>query len=397
MGIDINDIRNYKSCQKKLYEIHVCMPPKNTVVINSLEQADVVKMLNGKTYFTVDDLERMQKNGDGRFNIISQAVNSNKAYLVSDKTPFVLCGTKGELSTISADMLAQTYTFLQNNQPYLISRQSLSQRMRQDGLLDWTLIRVSQQAIRGQNMACFVPIAQKGQIQTSWGAVLNINGAGVSHGKGDFIVCSKLPNGQPNLADRWVVNGEIFATTYNNQGWNDCLKHLGIKNFTIDMLPNLVNIKSVVQENSKAYKATEDAMASLGFKESWSKLNTIPQFKSHPERFYAVLQILNRYKNQHKDINWDLDDYRFIYEIDEDEPIFNIQLSAKSGTMFIVVLEYRYNVNKYYFYGWYGTTNIDPCERYLSGTSLDALYSSFCKAVNDMKDFNRHGKSYYEG
>lgn len=92
-SVDFNNPANYKNCSKKLYEIYVCMPPKNTVVINKLEQADVVKMLNGKTYFTVDELERMQKNGDGRFNIISQAVNSGKAYLVSEKNPFVLCGT----------------------------------------------------------------------------------------------------------------------------------------------------------------------------------------------------------------------------------------------------------------------------------------------------------------
>lgn len=239
-NVDFNNPANYKNCSKKLYEIHVCMPPKNTVVINSLEQADVVKMLNGKTYFTVDELEHMQKNGDGRFNIISQAVNSGRAYLVSDKTPFVLCGTNGELWTISPDKLAQTYTFLQNNQPYPINQQSLSRRVRKDGILDWTAVRVSQQAIRGQNMACFVPSSQKGQIQTSWGAVLNLNGVGVSHGKGDFVVCAKLPNGQPNLADRWVVNGEIFAATYNNQGWNDCLKSSSVKNITIDTLPKLV-------------------------------------------------------------------------------------------------------------------------------------------------------------
>ena len=29
----------------------------------------------------------------------------------------------------------------------------------------------------------------------------------ISHGKGDFIVCDKLPDGQPDLNNRWVVNG----------------------------------------------------------------------------------------------------------------------------------------------------------------------------------------------
>ena len=238
--IDFNNPSSYRNCSKKIYEIYVCMPPKNTVVINNLEQADVVKMLNGKTYFTVDDLERMQKNGDERFNIISQAVNSGKAYLVSEKTPFVLCGTVGEMWTIKADKLAGTYNFLQGNQPYQINQQSLNQRLRKDGLLDWTLVRVSQKATQGKNMACFVPSSQKGQIRTSRGAVLSINGVGVAHGKGDFVVCTKLPNGKPNLGDRWIVNGEIFATTYNNQGWTDCLKSSSAKSITIDSLPKLV-------------------------------------------------------------------------------------------------------------------------------------------------------------
>lgn len=391
--VEINNPNSYKKCSKKSYEVYVCMPPKGTVIINKLEQADVVKALNGKTYFTVEDLNKMQKNGDARFNIISQVVNSGRAYLVSDKTPFVLCGTVGEMWTISADKLASTYTFLQGGQPVSINQQTLNQRLLKDGLLNWTLIRISSQATMGQNMACFVPTAQKCQIQTSWGAVLNVNGAGVKHGKGDFIVCSMTPDRKPNLADRWVVNGEIFATTYNNQGWTDCIAASStIKNITIADLPNLLN-RPIIGDN-KAYNATLDAMIALGFKDSWIKLNTIPQFKSHPERFFAVLQILNRYKNQHKDVGWKLDDYRFI---DEDSPIFNIQLDAKSRIVCSIVLEYRYNVNRYYFYGWYGTLNNDPCECYLSGNSLDALYSSFCKAVNDMKESNRHGDFYFDG
>lgn len=238
--VDIDNPSSYKNCAKKQYEIYVCMPPKGTVVINSLEQADVVKMLNGKTYFTVDDLKRMRKNGDGRFNIIYQAVSIGKAYLVCEKTPFILCGTKGELCTISPVELARNYTFLQSNQPYPINQQSLNQRMRKDGLLDWNLVRTSQRAIQDQDMACFVPSSQKGQIKTLWGRVQSINVVGVSHGKGDFVVCSKLPNGEPNLDDMLVVNGEVFAATYNNKGWTDCLKQSGIRNITIDSLPKLV-------------------------------------------------------------------------------------------------------------------------------------------------------------
>lgn len=243
--VDWDNPASYKNCSKKSYDIYVCMPPKNTVVINKLEQADAVRQLGGKTYFTVNEIDKLSKSNQQMFSILLQLVSQGKAYAVTDAMPFVLCGTVGEMWTIDANKLAQTYTFLQNNQPYQITNQSLNQRVRKDGLLDWTSIRVSPRATQGQNMACFVPVAQKGQIQTSWGAVLNINGAGVSHGKGDFVVCAKLPNGKPNLADRWVVNGEIFATTYNNQGWADCLKQSGIKNITIGDLPKLVPQQTV--------------------------------------------------------------------------------------------------------------------------------------------------------
>lgn len=237
--IDINNPSSYKNCSKKQYEIYVCMPPKNTIVINKLEQADVVKALGGKTYFTVEQIEKMQKSNPPMLAQLQQLVAQGRAYAVTDATPFVLCGTVGEMWTIKADKLAGTYNFLQGGQPLAINQQTLNQRLH-GKYLDWTLIRTSPQATAGQNMACFVPSSQKGQIQTSWGAVLNINGVGVSHGKGDFIVCAKLPNGQPNLGDRWVVNGEIFATTYNNQGWTDCLNQSSIKNITIDSLPRLV-------------------------------------------------------------------------------------------------------------------------------------------------------------
>lgn len=47
-----NNPQNYKPCKKKQYEIWVCKPPKNTVVINKLEQADAVQYAGGHTFFT---------------------------------------------------------------------------------------------------------------------------------------------------------------------------------------------------------------------------------------------------------------------------------------------------------------------------------------------------------
>lgn len=99
MGVQVNidDSRSYKNCAKKQYEIYVCMPPKNTIVINKLEQADIVKQLRGRTYFTVDDIKRLQVQNPAMITTLQQLVGQGRAYAVTDATPFVLCGTVGEL------------------------------------------------------------------------------------------------------------------------------------------------------------------------------------------------------------------------------------------------------------------------------------------------------------
>lgn len=291
--VDIDNPSSYKNCAKKQYEIYVCMPPKNTIVINKLEQADVVKALGGKTYFTVEQIEKMQKYNPPMLAQLQQLVSQGRAYAVTDATPFVLCGTVGEMWTIKADKLANTYNFLQGGQPLAINQQTLNQRLH-GKYLDWTLIRTSSQATAGQNMACFVPSSQKGQISTSWGSALNYNGVGVKHGKGDFIVCAKLPNGKPNLGDRWVVNGEIFATTYNNQGWTDCLSPS--KNITIADLPKLISSedksgKLTLEEYNALYGAVNGGSKHTDyFFNNLAPRQPMPVYTQHKNAYKAELK-----------------------------------------------------------------------------------------------------------
>ena len=243
---DYNSPMRYKPCRKKQYDIHVCMPPEGTIVFNKLEQADIVKYLNGKDYFTLSDLDKLKREDSNKLSIIMQAVSNGEAYQVSKQIPFVLGGTKGELWGIAPNSLAEKYFFLVNNQPITISQQTLNQRM-SNGVLNWTVVRTKPSNI--PYFACFVPVNQKGQIKTSYGSNLDLNGSCTSHGKGDFVVCSSLPNGLPNLNDRWVVNGEIFAQTYNNQGWQDCLSKNSVTVNTVNIndLPNL--IENVISED----------------------------------------------------------------------------------------------------------------------------------------------------
>lgn len=224
MKVNYDEPRNYKHCNKKLYTISVSLPPKGTVVINKLEQAAVARALRGKTFFTPSELQKLKNERNNIFNTIMLAVNNNQAYVTNDNTPFVMCGTVGEFWAIDFNRMAQTYNFLYKGKPVEITNQTAKEKWK-GHILTWVDVQVSKRAIQGENMACFVPLEQKGYIQTSWGTLLEINADGVSHGKGDFVICTKRPDGQPDLNDRWVVNGEIFATTYDNRGWKDCLEH----------------------------------------------------------------------------------------------------------------------------------------------------------------------------
>lgn len=89
---DYNSPMRYKPCRKKQYDIHVCMPPEGTIVFNKLEQADIVKYLNGKDYFTLSDLDKLKREDSNKLSIIMQAVSNGEAYQVSKQIPFVLGG-----------------------------------------------------------------------------------------------------------------------------------------------------------------------------------------------------------------------------------------------------------------------------------------------------------------
>lgn len=239
------DISSYKKCRKKQYDIHVCMPPKGTIVVNKFEQAKAYASLAGKTgkFPGWCNKETYEKNPQLK-QYLAGLVQSGQAYLVSDKVPFVLCGTQNEYWCIDPQKLAAKYSFLENNQPVAINQQSLDKRLKQ-GVLDWTAVRVKPDG--SEAFACFVPYKTKGQVQTAWGAVLNINDpSSHCHGKGDFVIAQNVC-GKPNLGDIYVVAGDIFATTYNNQGWTNCLDQRAINsaNITIDRLPKFISTSVV--------------------------------------------------------------------------------------------------------------------------------------------------------
>ena len=195
------------------------MPPKGTVVINKIRASYEVKMLGGKTYFTVDDLEKIKVQNPQLYGTIQQLIERTACCVVSDVNPFVISGTLGELFVIDPQQLANQYAFMSGNGIERINQQSLNRRLNKDGYMTWTNI----QTLPDNTVAwaCHVPISKKGEIPANAGKVytgcMPINQEGVSHGKGDFVIALDTM-GRPDLQRRYVLNGDIFATTYNNQG-----------------------------------------------------------------------------------------------------------------------------------------------------------------------------------
>lgn len=218
-----NDVNNYKPCRKKQYEIWACMPPAGTIVVNKLEQPEAVKMLGKKTYFTGKDLTMLQQRNPSAIAQLQGMVQRGMVYCTK-AGDMVLSGTRGELWVTSKEKVAKTYqVFINGNWSSdwgtLFSQRGITQG--DAHLLPWVKVHANGEA-SSMTMACFVPKNERGQIKTSW-AVLNINAQGVEHGLGDFVVCMSA-NGKPNMNDRWVVNGAVFADTYNNQGWANCVQ-----------------------------------------------------------------------------------------------------------------------------------------------------------------------------
>ena len=123
-------------------------------------------------------------------------------YVTSSEKCIILTGTVGEQWVITAEKLQKTY--LLNGKPIAgnVAEIFATEQV------------VTTKAGSELYYAEFLPIEQKTSVETSWGEVLQVNRDGIPHGDGDYIVHSSNKDGSPNLNDRWVVNGLVFAKTY---------------------------------------------------------------------------------------------------------------------------------------------------------------------------------------
>lgn len=168
----VSNPKNWKKTHKKSYEVYVCRPLPGSQCTNILE---------GTQYVT----------------------DKNKQFIIS--------GTVGETWVIDINKLAKTYTFSDDTP---ITPDTLKSKCTKDGQMDWQKMRTRADA--NINWAILIPKSiQNFPVQTSWGDTLLANRPGIKHGLGDFLVCADNGCGQPNLNDMWVVNGEVFPTTYD--------------------------------------------------------------------------------------------------------------------------------------------------------------------------------------
>ena len=151
---------------KKKYTIQAMMVSKQTSFHNDLEVVD----------YTVDD----------------------------DGITVILKGTVGEMWTSKLEKVMSTYT-----------RPDGSPLKEEDFSVKDVYIDITSIPSSNSNYALFVPNDTSVTVLTSWGDELHTNQKNAPHGKGDYLVCAIDENGQPDLKDVWILNGEIFPNTYD--------------------------------------------------------------------------------------------------------------------------------------------------------------------------------------
>lgn len=125
-------------------------------------------------------------------------------YVTSESKDIVLSGTVGEQWPVTEGKLGSTYTAPDGSELDPAQMQ------------DWTRIKTKADG-KPTAFAIRVPGGLKDfPVQTSWGETLYANSSKTpGHGTGDYILASIGEDGKPNLQDMWVVNHDVFVTTYD--------------------------------------------------------------------------------------------------------------------------------------------------------------------------------------
>ncbi len=124
--------------------------------------------------------------------------------VANDGESVILKGTVGEEWVANISKVLSTYTRPDGS---ALSAEDFTNNLDQE-------VALKTVAEPGTNYALFVPAGTVVKVDTAWGDTLYTNSGDAPHGEGDYLVCSAV-DGEPDLSDVWVVNGEVFPSTYD--------------------------------------------------------------------------------------------------------------------------------------------------------------------------------------
>ena len=179
---------------------------------------DELKTVSFEEYLDTTS-EKWFKTGKKKYTIQAMMVSKETSfhndlevtdYTVNDDgVTVILKGTVGEMWTSKLEKVMSTYT-KPDGSP--LTEEDFAKK---DVYIDITTIPSA-----NTNYAMFVPNDTSVTVLTSWGDELHTNLKNAPHGKGDYLVCAIDENGEPDLSDVWVLNGEVFPNTYDTSLMN---------------------------------------------------------------------------------------------------------------------------------------------------------------------------------
>lgn len=245
--------QKWRDCKRKQYNIYACIVPRGVVFANKLEQPDsynAMKRILGKYIATVNEC---------RQHLDLVQILSNRGVYQTGEKCVLLCGTAGELWTVSIDKLKSAYR-MEDGSPITKTPNGW-----------FTVSRAAE--TQAQAVGIYIPSKYVGVYQTAWGATLQVNNPNSGgHNMGDVLVVPTI-NGNINLADCSPTNNTVFARTYDLSvgGWG----RLGIKADS--------SAPFTLEDCKKLYKVPEEAYIMYSFQsvlnELSSKENLIPKMQ----------------------------------------------------------------------------------------------------------------------
>jgi hypothetical protein len=133
-------------------------------------------------------------------------------FAICDVTPVAISGTIGELFAAPLKVILDDYSLKGGGSLYDYLRQQFGNKTL---YFDWLHVRSLPSTKKFYTL--FIPETEQFRFTTADGTVYEVNHPRCEHGGGDFIVCSSLA-GKPNLADKWVVNGNVFRAMFTTRG-----------------------------------------------------------------------------------------------------------------------------------------------------------------------------------